>query len=137
MRRLTILGATGSIGLSTLDVLARHPQRYEVFALSAFTRLAELQALCLRHRPQFAVVEDTLAARRLQEDLQQAGLDLAKATDGDQRIAVDFAKQSWTLVVHPRPEFHAAMPVRGMLKHYMDEFAYHVEHKRCIVPAYV
>jgi 1-deoxy-D-xylulose-5-phosphate reductoisomerase len=73
-QRVAVLGATGSIGLSTLDVLARHPQRYEVFALSAFTRLAELQALCLRHRPQFAVVEDTLAARRLQEDLQQAGL---------------------------------------------------------------
>jgi diguanylate cyclase (GGDEF)-like protein/PAS domain S-box-containing protein len=52
-------------------------------------------------------------------DLQQAGLDLAKATDGDQRIAVDFAKQSWTLVVHPRPEFHAAMPVRGSLLAYI------------------
>lgn len=70
-----MLGGTGSIGLSTLDVIARHPQRYEVFAISGFSRLTELQALCIRHRPCFAVVPDASAARVLQDALIRAGLD--------------------------------------------------------------
>ncbi|MDG9783049.1 1-deoxy-D-xylulose-5-phosphate reductoisomerase [Metapseudomonas otitidis] len=73
--RVSVLGATGSIGLSTLDVIARHPQRYEVFAISGFSRLTELQALCIRHRPRFAVVPDASAARVLQDALMGAGLD--------------------------------------------------------------
>jgi 1-deoxy-D-xylulose-5-phosphate reductoisomerase len=68
------LGATGSIGLSTLDVIARHPERYQVFALSGFSRLSELLALCVRHVPQFAVVPEGAAARGLQDDLRAAGL---------------------------------------------------------------
>ena len=74
VQRITVLGATGSIGLSTLDVIARHPDRYQVFALTGFSRLAELLALCVRHVPRFAVVPQEAAARRLQEDLQAAGL---------------------------------------------------------------
>jgi 1-deoxy-D-xylulose-5-phosphate reductoisomerase len=69
-----VLGATGSIGLSTLDVIARHPDRYQVFALSGFSRLSELEALCLRHRPEFAVVPDAGAARLLQGGLLATGL---------------------------------------------------------------
>ncbi len=42
--RVTVLGSTGSVGVSTLDVMARHPERYEVFALSAATRVAEMLA---------------------------------------------------------------------------------------------
>ncbi|MBK5375754.1 1-deoxy-D-xylulose-5-phosphate reductoisomerase [Pseudomonas sp. TH43] len=73
-QQITVLGATGSIGLSTLDVIARHPERYQVFALSGFTRLSELLALCVRHVPQFAVVPEAVAARGLQDDLRAAGL---------------------------------------------------------------
>jgi len=73
-QQVTVLGATGSIGLSTLDVIARHPDRYQVFALSGFTRLSELFALCVRHVPQFAVVPEVAAARGLQDDLRAAGL---------------------------------------------------------------
>ncbi|CAN7671211.1 1-deoxy-D-xylulose-5-phosphate reductoisomerase [Pseudomonas umsongensis] len=73
-QQITVLGATGSIGLSTLDVIARHPGRYQVFALSGFSRLSELLALCVRHAPQFAVVPEAAAARRLQDDLHAAGL---------------------------------------------------------------
>ncbi|WP_339464337.1 MULTISPECIES: 1-deoxy-D-xylulose-5-phosphate reductoisomerase [unclassified Pseudomonas] len=73
-QQITVLGATGSIGLSTLDVIARHPERYQVFALSGFTRLSELLALCIRHVPQFAVVPQVAAARGLQDDLRAAGL---------------------------------------------------------------
>ncbi|AZC16616.1 1-deoxy-D-xylulose-5-phosphate reductoisomerase [Pseudomonas sp. CMR5c] len=74
VQQITVLGATGSIGLSTLDVIARHPDRYQVFALTGFSRLAELLVLCVRHVPRFAVVPQEAAARRLQEDLRAAGL---------------------------------------------------------------
>ncbi len=72
--RVTVLGATGSIGLSTLDVLARHAERYEVFALTAFSRVDELAGLCRRHRPRLAVVADARAAASLQQRLRDAGL---------------------------------------------------------------
>ncbi|WP_085688720.1 MULTISPECIES: 1-deoxy-D-xylulose-5-phosphate reductoisomerase [unclassified Pseudomonas] len=73
-QQVTVLGATGSIGLSTLDVIARHPERYQAFALSGFTRLSELFALCIRHLPKYAVVPEAGAARNLQDDLRAAGL---------------------------------------------------------------
>ncbi|MET3513262.1 1-deoxy-D-xylulose-5-phosphate reductoisomerase [Pseudacidovorax sp. 1753] len=71
---MTILGATGSVGTSTLDVIARHPDRYEVFALTAATRVDELAAQCLRFRPRFAVMADELAARDLASRLEAAQL---------------------------------------------------------------
>ncbi|MDP2244614.1 1-deoxy-D-xylulose-5-phosphate reductoisomerase [Pseudomonas sp.] len=74
LQQITVLGATGSIGLSTLDVIARHPARYQVFALSGYSRLAELQALCVLYRPRYAVVPDERSARHLQGDLHAAGL---------------------------------------------------------------
>lgn len=74
VQQVTVLGATGSIGLSTLDVIARHPERYQVFALTGFSRLAQLQALCLQHRPRYAVVPDSDSARTLQVELRAAGL---------------------------------------------------------------
>jgi 1-deoxy-D-xylulose-5-phosphate reductoisomerase len=73
LQRITVLGATGSIGLSTLDVIARHPDRYQVFALSGYSRVDELLALCVRHRPAFAVVPSADAALRLREGLKAAG----------------------------------------------------------------
>ena len=73
-QQITVLGATGSIGLSTLDVIARHPERYQVFALSGYSRLAELLALCVKHRPQVAVVPDERAASQLLAGLRAAGL---------------------------------------------------------------
>jgi 1-deoxy-D-xylulose-5-phosphate reductoisomerase len=74
-QQVTVLGATGSVGLSTLDVIARHPDLYQVFALTGFTRQSELLALCIKHTPQFAVLPTQEAARKLQDDLAVAGLD--------------------------------------------------------------
>lgn len=73
-QQITVLGATGSVGLSTLDVIARHPDRYQVFALTGFSRLTELLALCVRHKPQFTVVPTQAIANGLQSELQAAGL---------------------------------------------------------------
>ncbi len=80
--QITILGATGSIGLSTLDVVARHPDRYDVFALTGFSRLAELRALCLKHRPRYAVVSDQAQARILQDQLHADGVS-TRVLDGE------------------------------------------------------
>ncbi|MHC3748016.1 1-deoxy-D-xylulose-5-phosphate reductoisomerase [Stutzerimonas stutzeri] len=80
--QITILGATGSIGLSTLDVVARHPDRYDVFALTGFSRLAELRALCLKHRPRYAVVSDQAQARTLQDQLHADGVS-TRVLDGE------------------------------------------------------
>ncbi|MBP7959008.1 MAG: 1-deoxy-D-xylulose-5-phosphate reductoisomerase [Thiopseudomonas sp.] len=74
LQQITILGATGSIGSSTLNVISQHPERYQVFALSAHSRMNELHALCLQHRPRFAVVANAACAQRLQADLQIAGV---------------------------------------------------------------
>ncbi|MFG6440956.1 1-deoxy-D-xylulose-5-phosphate reductoisomerase [Roseateles sp. LKC17W] len=72
-QRVCVLGSTGSIGVNTLDVLARHPDRYEVVALSAMSRVDELLAQCLQWRPRFAVMPESAAAARLRERLREAG----------------------------------------------------------------
>lgn len=74
LQQITVLGATGSIGLSTLDVIARHPDRYQAFALTGFARLDELKALCLRFCPRYAVVPEVATAQRLEDELRAAGL---------------------------------------------------------------
>ena len=68
-QRLVILGSTGSIGTGTLDVVARHPERFEVVGLSAFQRVDELAAQCRRFRPRVAVVPDEARARALRAAL--------------------------------------------------------------------
>ena len=73
-QQISVLGATGSIGSSTLNVISQHPERYQVFALTAHTRIKALRALCLEHRPRFAVVADSASAQRLQGDLRAAGV---------------------------------------------------------------
>ncbi|MDY0011389.1 MAG: 1-deoxy-D-xylulose-5-phosphate reductoisomerase [Rhodocyclaceae bacterium] len=71
--RLTVLGATGSIGQSTLDVIGRHPDRFQVFALSAHRQLEVLLGLCLTHRPRYAVVAAAEDAAGLQRSLVAQG----------------------------------------------------------------
>ncbi|WP_428425618.1 1-deoxy-D-xylulose-5-phosphate reductoisomerase [Methylibium sp.] len=76
MQRVCLLGATGSIGVSTLDVIARHPGRYELFALSAHSRIDELTSQCLRWRPRYAVMPDAAAAQSLRERLAGTGVEV-------------------------------------------------------------
>ncbi|NMG34329.1 1-deoxy-D-xylulose-5-phosphate reductoisomerase [Azoarcus sp. TTM-91] len=72
-QQLTVLGATGSIGVSTLDVVARHPDRFTVFALTASRQWEKLQAQCLRFSPRYAVMRDETAAASLRQALKEAG----------------------------------------------------------------
>ena len=73
-QRVTVLGSTGSVGVSTLDVIARHPDRFEVFALSASTKVEEMLAQCARFSPRFAVMASAPHATRLAERLRATGL---------------------------------------------------------------
>lgn len=73
LARLTILGSTGSIGLNTLDVVRRHPERYRIAALCAHTQIDRLFEQCLEFRPDFAVVRDDELAVELATRLAAAG----------------------------------------------------------------
>ena len=70
LQRVCILGATGSVGMNTLDVIARHPQRFEVVVLTAHSRIDELFAQCVQWRPRYAAVSDAMQARVLRERLR-------------------------------------------------------------------
>jgi 1-deoxy-D-xylulose-5-phosphate reductoisomerase len=69
-----VLGSTGSVGVSTLDVISRHPERFEVFALSAATKVDELLAQCAQFSPKFAVMASAPHAALLADKLKQNGL---------------------------------------------------------------
>jgi 1-deoxy-D-xylulose-5-phosphate reductoisomerase len=73
MMRLVVLGSTGSIGLSTLDVAARHPDRYRVLGLAAQSNVERLREQCLRFAPPFAAMADEAAAAELRRQLAAEG----------------------------------------------------------------
>lgn len=73
MQKLTILGSTGSIGVSTLDVVRRHPDKYAVVALCGHTQIDRLFSQCIEFMPTFAVVRDEALASELSKRLRAAG----------------------------------------------------------------
>lgn len=70
---ITILGATGSVGRSTLEVLSRHPERFEVIALTGYRNVELLARQCARHGARYGVIADEQAAGRFQEELARLG----------------------------------------------------------------
>lgn len=88
-QRLTVLGSTGSIGTSTLDVVRRHPASYEVFALSAATQVDVMLAQCAEFKPRYAVMSSAVHAKALAEKLQSNGLvtQVLQAQDALEQIA--------------------------------------------------
>ena len=72
---LTILGSTGSIGESTLDVVSRHPEKFRVFALAGHRQVDKLAAQCKQFRPEYAVVGDAGHAAELEKKLKQESID--------------------------------------------------------------
>lgn len=73
-RQITILGSTGSIGESTLDVIARHPDRFRAFALTANNNVEKMLTQCQRFQPRFAVMLDTASAGQLADAIKAAGI---------------------------------------------------------------
>jgi 1-deoxy-D-xylulose-5-phosphate reductoisomerase len=71
IQNVVILGATGTIGLQTLDVITQHPQQFGVFALTANNNVKSMLALCLKHQPQYAVMLQPQAANLLAAELKQ------------------------------------------------------------------
>ena len=86
LQRLCVLGATGSIGKSTLDVAARHLDRFEIFALTAHRQTDELFKLCQQHRPRFAALGDASQARLLRDRLRADGV-ATEVLDGPQALS--------------------------------------------------
>lgn len=84
---ITVLGATGSIGVSTLDVVARHPDRYKVFALTADRRWQLLATQCLVHQPRYAVLKEAAAAAELERELRRQGC-TTEVLQGDDALAL-------------------------------------------------
>jgi 1-deoxy-D-xylulose-5-phosphate reductoisomerase len=92
MQNITVLGATGSIGISTLDVIARHPDRYRVFALTGNSRVKELAEQCRIHSPKYAVVVTQESAEQLKKYIIELGL-TTKVVCGEQAL-VDVASDA-------------------------------------------
>ena len=74
IQRITILGSTGSIGVNTLDVISRHPNRFEVFALTGATQVDLMLQQCVQFKPSMVVMAHADAAKQLQEKLNALGL---------------------------------------------------------------
>ena len=73
-QRVTVLGSTGSVGVNTLDVMARHPERFEAFALTAATQVDKLLAQCVQFRPRYAVMVSKPHAAELAARVKALGL---------------------------------------------------------------
>ncbi len=84
MKQLTILGATGSIGQSTLDVVTRHPERYAVYALTANTSVEPMAEICRQHNPVYAVMGNQQSAEHLDQLLAGSA---TRVIAGDQALA--------------------------------------------------
>ncbi len=89
MQTICLLGATGSIGQSTLDVLARHPERFELHAVSANSHVERMAELCRQHCPKIAVMADPAAADRLRAELDGSGIEIRSGEQALIDIAAD------------------------------------------------
>ncbi len=98
MQRVAVLGATGSIGTSALDVIARHPERLSASILAAGSNVDGLLALCRRHRPAHAVIAEPAAYPALRDGLRDAGLP-TEAHAGDAALDALVASDACDTVV--------------------------------------
>jgi len=95
---VTILGASGSIGESTLDVLARHPDRYRVFAVTAHRQWQLLGKICVAHQPRYAVLSDPKAAQALSAWLTEQGCETEVLSGSDALLWVASAPEVDTVM---------------------------------------
>lgn len=86
MKKIAILGATGSIGSSALDVIQRHPERFEVTALAAHRNVNQLLELCARFRPKMVVIADSSLSTPMQAGLKNRGLSAIELYSGAEAL---------------------------------------------------
>ena len=98
MREIAVLGATGSIGASALDVIARHPERLRATVLAAGSNVDALLALCRTHRPRHAVIADEAGYIALRDGLRNAGLDTEAHAGADAICALAAGSDCDTVV---------------------------------------
>ena len=98
MRAIAVLGATGSIGASALDVIARHPDRLRATVLAAGSNVDALLALCRTHRPRHAVIADEAGYIALRDGLRNAGLDTEAHAGADAICALAAGSDCDTVV---------------------------------------
>lgn len=121
MKGLCILGATGSIGISTLDVAARYPDKYKIVALSANSQVDRLYDLCQKHLPLYAVMANEDAATELDMKLKKAGLEISvlSGIEGLEKIAclaeVDFVMAAIVGAAGLKPSIAAARAGKRIL----------------------
>ncbi|TXI19685.1 MAG: 1-deoxy-D-xylulose-5-phosphate reductoisomerase [Nitrosomonas sp.] len=114
VRQIAILGSTGSIGESTLDVIARHPDRFQAFALTANNNTEKMLSQCQRFQPRYAVMLDPESARQLADGIQAAGLntEVFSGIESLERVAshaeVDAVMAAIVGAAGIRPAFAAA-----------------------------
>ena len=90
MKLVTVLGSTGSIGISTLDVIARHPDRFKVVALTANSQVDRMLEQCHQFSPDYAVMVDETAAQQLSEQLKKqniSDIEVLSGVDGLEKVA--------------------------------------------------
>lgn len=113
-RKVTILGSTGSIGDSTLDVIARHPDRFEAFALTANNNVEKMLAQCVRFQPRFAVLLNPDSAERLATAIKEKGIktEVLSGIEALERVAslpeIDAVMAAIVGAAGIRPTFAAA-----------------------------
>ena len=118
---ITVLGATGSIGVNTLDVVSRHPDRFRVIALTANSQVARLYDQCVQFQPEYAVMLSADAAQQLDVKLKQAGLavEVLTGVEGMEYVAsldhVDYVMAAIVGAAGLRPTLAAARAGKRVL----------------------
>jgi 1-deoxy-D-xylulose-5-phosphate reductoisomerase len=121
VRNLTILGSTGSIGINTLDVVARHPDRFRVVALAANKSINKLLEQCRTFQPHYAVLLDEASAEHLQVEVRAAGLptEVLSGVESLEKVAslpdVDTVMAAIVGAAGIRPTFAAARAGKQVL----------------------
>ena len=121
MKQVTVLGSTGSIGVSTLDVIQRHPDRYQVMALTANGSVQALYQQCLQHRPRYAVMGDETAAVQLLALLKKEApeIEILSGVEGLEFVAampeVDYVMAAIVGAVGLRPALAAVRAGKRLL----------------------
>ena len=121
VRNITILGSTGSVGISTLDVVARHPNRYQVIALTANKSTDKMLEQCRIFRPRYAVMLDPVSAENLRAGVCTAGIntEILCGVESLEKVAslpeVDIVMAAIVGAAGIRPTFAAALTGKYVL----------------------